>query len=343
MLDPASLLSCEAIIKYYSRVIVEVTWHDVEWLKIHLNHETSIEWRVKRVPETIHRLDAWTDLRITSLRLEVNDRSYSVWKEVLPRLHYLTTLQVKDVDGDMGDLYEIVTNSSQITEFKALEIGIYQLDKRDLVNLIAWFRRQPVRVFEAEVLNWGYLDNDLRQTLCEAMFNCPTLDSLRIIEDSYFEGIDFTKFTFLMQRLRLLSQMTSDTVRSFSYQLEHSNLNFLELADYDDENVEGAQLLLQVLPCTSIKHLNFIALQMTPENWCKLAPPFENCGLESLLLVTEGFSSDFIHALAAAMHKNHTISELYLSTHSIDLPTLDVFIQSFRNRADKCLQNERSN
>ncbi|KAH9168309.1 hypothetical protein AeNC1_017951 [Aphanomyces euteiches] len=252
-LDGASISSYEAIIKYYSSVIVEDDWHDVEWLKTHLNPEASIEWRVNRLSDKIDHLNAWTDLRITSLRLQINDYIDLGWKVVLPQLHQLTTLHVDATQGDLGDLYEIVAKSSQIIEFKAFTNGLYQVDEKDVHNSIKWFRRQPVRVFEAEVSEWGNLNVNLRQTMYEVMFNCPTLDRLRIVEDSSYDGIDFTKFTFPMQSSRLQSShLTSDIVRSFSCQLEKSRLNFLELIDYKDQNVDGAECLLRVLPLPQI-------------------------------------------------------------------------------------------
>ncbi|KAH9116092.1 hypothetical protein LEN26_012934 [Aphanomyces euteiches] len=294
-----------------------------EWPKTHLNSEAAIEWRVNRFSEKIDHLNAWTDLRLTSLRLQIFDYIDSGWKVVLPRFHQLTTLHAKDTQGDMGDLYEIVAKSPRITEFKVFTNGRYTVDEKDVVNLIKWFRRQPVRVFEAEVSEWGNLNVDLRQTMYE-------VDRLRIVEDSSYDGIDFTKFTFPMQSLRLQSShLTSEAVRSISYQLEYSRLNFLELIDYKDQNVDGAECLLRVLPRTRIKHLDFSALEMSPTNWCRLAPSFEVCGLESLLLGAEAFSSTFIESLATAIQKNHTISQLYLCTENIDPPTLEILIQSF--------------
>ncbi|KAH9116095.1 hypothetical protein LEN26_012937 [Aphanomyces euteiches] len=314
------------IAKFYANVLVDDTWHDVEWLKAYLSPVAKIEWCVNGFPTTIDRIDAWTDLPISSLKLTVSSDSPANWKDVLFRLHNLTCLHLDADCDDLGDIFDFVAKSERITEFKIYSYGAHHTTERDLENLIEWFRRQPVRVFDAELLAWGHHDLSLRQQFCEAMFNCSTLDSLRLLEHSNFEGINFSRLTFPMKTLRLHNEtVTADALRSLSGQLEGSKLTHLEVMDC----IEGAESLFRILPRTCIKSLNFHGFYIDDDGWCTLTPLFENCGLESLLLGTQHFSKNVIESLAAVMQRNTTISELFLVSETLDSSSFQVLIDSF--------------
>ncbi|CAK4339510.1 unnamed protein product, partial [Aphanomyces euteiches] len=100
MTDATSIASSEAIAKYYSHVIVDDSWNDVEWLKTNLAPEATIQWCVNRFPTTIDSMDSWTNLRITVLIPTLNSDTPAIWKYMLPRLHSLTCLHVEaDSEG----------------------------------------------------------------------------------------------------------------------------------------------------------------------------------------------------------------------------------------------------
>ncbi|KAG9397803.1 hypothetical protein AC1031_016597 [Aphanomyces cochlioides] len=59
--------SYEAIAKFYDKVIVDADWHDLHWLKLHLNPITKIEWKIKDFPCMTEISEDWFALQITQL------------------------------------------------------------------------------------------------------------------------------------------------------------------------------------------------------------------------------------------------------------------------------------
>ncbi|KAH9183563.1 hypothetical protein AeNC1_014461, partial [Aphanomyces euteiches] len=267
--DKLSLPHYESIAKYYSRVIVNDARFSVEWLRTHLNSMATIEWNAGEIPVTEENLDERQDLRITGLNVYIDEDTPRTWKNVLSRLHCLTSLRVYDYqglwgnDGDFEEVYAYAAYSNQLVELVVYANSGYTLQHSELVYLLEWFRRQPVQEFESDFTDWGYHDFDLRQALCEAMFNCPTMERLRLI-DCYLFDMVFPRFTFQMESLKLDEWcLDSDFLIDLAGQLEGSRLTRLELDDCThDGNIEGIECLLRVLPLTSIKSLSILGLQI---------------------------------------------------------------------------------
>ncbi|KAG9397847.1 hypothetical protein AC1031_016557 [Aphanomyces cochlioides] len=67
ILGSHNMISYETIVKYYANVIVEEIWDDVDWLKMHLNPRTKMEWSIHDSSVTGDTFKAFADLRITGL------------------------------------------------------------------------------------------------------------------------------------------------------------------------------------------------------------------------------------------------------------------------------------
>ncbi|KAH9141815.1 hypothetical protein AeRB84_014053 [Aphanomyces euteiches] len=327
LLDELSTSPCQAVVKYYPSVIVEDGWENIEWLKAHVNPMATVEWYVNGFPQTVKNVDDWAKLQITKASITIDsETTASTWKDVVPRLQHLTSLYVGDDFGQLDGIHALLPTSHQLTNF---EIFATKMENADLMYLNQWFRSHPVQVFESWFTEWRELDYNLRQALCEAMFNCPTLERLRLT-DCYLDDMDFTKFNFSMKSL-LLDELDSESnvLIALASRLEGSKLTHLEISDYvDDNNTKGMECLLRALPQSSIKSLTFSGLHIKGAAWCKVARLFKNCGLETLTLGSDEISSDFAQSLATAIQKNRTISGLHLSKCQIAISDLQRSIQS---------------
>ncbi|KAF0731358.1 hypothetical protein Ae201684P_006867 [Aphanomyces euteiches] len=243
MKDTLSIVLCESIAKLYSQVLINDSWFSVDWLKKHLNPIAAIEWGSDEFPSTIAKKDDWVDLRITRLYLFNKKDTPETWKMVVPRMHYLKSLSIEG-NGDLAEVYRFVVKSAPITELQINPID-FQVGNAELLHIIEWFRRQPVREFEECFTDWSDLDYDLRQELCEVMFNCPTMDRL-CLSSAYLNQMDFTKFCFPMSTLQLHScDIYRDGLKLLASRLMDSKLTNLELFDYlEDDDIDGMECLL---------------------------------------------------------------------------------------------------
>ncbi|KAG9413074.1 hypothetical protein AC1031_016092 [Aphanomyces cochlioides] len=344
MKDTLSNALCASIVKHYSHVCVDNSWYSVVWLKKHLNPMTSIEWNAKEFPVTIENVNNWADLRITRLYLLIKSDALQPWKHVLPRLHYLKSLRIGDLSGDLGDVYSIVDKSAQITELEIYPMD-FRLGNAELLHLIEWFRRQPVRVYADWLMNWGY---NLKQELCDVMFNCPTLDRLTLT-DCYLGDMDFSNFSFSMNTFELYEfSFWVDLMKLLASRLKESKLTNLVLVgnlvddsidgvvetDYirDVRYIDGIECLLNVLPLTSIKSLDISGFYVTVDAWCSLIPLIfpPNCRLEMLTtdFTFHAAHPSIVETHALSIQKNQTLSEFHLIDCKISIPDMRLLIQS---------------
>ncbi|KAH9098816.1 hypothetical protein LEN26_016613 [Aphanomyces euteiches] len=146
ILGSAEQSSYEAITKYYDKVVVEPYWNDVEWLKAHLIPKTKVAWEIKDFPFTIEISDGWFDLNITQLTVSSKLKTDLSCKDLLPRLHHLTSLTVSSDSNDLGDLFELVAKSKYIVDFKIVA-AYHRMTASGAFYLTKWFLEHPVRNF----------------------------------------------------------------------------------------------------------------------------------------------------------------------------------------------------
>ncbi|CAK5059490.1 unnamed protein product [Aphanomyces euteiches] len=320
--------SYEFIAKYYVKVLVGPGWNDVEWLKAHLNPMAKVAWHIKDLPSTTEIADDWFDLQIPELRLSSMPNALLRWKDLLPRLQYLSSLAIYTDSNNLEDLFELVAKSKHIIDFNIVA-PYHRMTASDVVYLTKWFQEQPVREFLWCLKDLGVMDSGVKQDFYEAMFNCPTLDRLEL---SGFEldDVNFTHLTFAMKSLCLQFCLeSSQVVKSMSNRLESSNIANLELTAYYDDDLDGIECLLNTLPCTSIKHLKLSLMPIdNSPTWCCLALLFEKCTLETLTLEIDNLCSAFFQSLTTAIQNNHTICELDLSWSAIAVEDLKLLIES---------------
>ncbi|KAG9397841.1 hypothetical protein AC1031_016551 [Aphanomyces cochlioides] len=304
--------------RHYGLVSVKDVWEDVEWLKTHLNLANQIEWNLRNIqlPEEI--ADAWSDLRITRLVMDIQDERALSWcVHVLPRLPHLVSLKLYFGKLDLADFFTYLTTFKQITDIEFASVGGWTpTDSQLLVLSSAKF-----------ALESGGLccDREMKQLFYEAMFNCPTLDTL-VLRGCFLIDFDFTGVIFSMKTLVLdRCRLTSFDMQILATRLQKSNLIHLEVNCMKCENTLGIESLLIVQPHTSIKHLAFNDLQMDRRSWLEWTPLLEKCTLEKLTLHTHEMPSMIVRILARTLQNNRTIFELILSDTRIayaDLRTL---------------------
>ncbi|CAK4068324.1 unnamed protein product [Aphanomyces euteiches] len=334
--------SYESIAKFYSTVAIS-NLNEMAWLKTHLHPKAKLAWFLDEFPATMDILDDYWAGRITQLSVCLRGDSISSTTKVLHRLHNLVSLEVYDSpninlhDDELrqyhaawDDIFELAAKSNHLVELK-ISPEFHSMLALNTEDLIDWFDRQPVRVFECTWGDWLAIDFDLKQELYQAMFNCPTMDTLRL-NCCRFRDVDFSQLTFSMRSMQF-KNCFSDTnfITQLATRLKGSSVVELEFSDYRDDSVDGLECLLQVLPQTSIIRLKMDGLPFQSLNLHALLPLLENCTLKSLSLLGENFSSAFANALAASLQNNKTICELNLYCRDIAIADMRLLIQSMRD------------
>ncbi|KAH9151565.1 hypothetical protein LEN26_003839 [Aphanomyces euteiches] len=319
------------IVKYYSNVTIEYGgWEIFRWMRKYLSPKAAIEWHIDTIPEKINNVDNWTSFRITDVSIAITKENASTWKNVLPRLDHLTSLRVASKYGNLKEIFAILSVTKTITAFEVVAENGYAVQRDERLHLSQWFHRQPVREFEAWFKDMNLLDIELRQSLCEAMFNCPSLERLKLAA-FYLDDMDFTKFSFSMKWL-MLDEQNSDVLNLLATRLTHSKLTDLVLRDcIDDGTFNGLKSILQALSSSPIKSLEVTDFHLNCSQWAKLTPLIQTCTLNSLCLDLEVITSTFAQKLAKAILNNRTISELEFLSSEISTPNMRILIQSICN------------
>ncbi|KAH9099209.1 hypothetical protein LEN26_016222 [Aphanomyces euteiches] len=320
--------SYEAIARHYGLVSVKDVWENVEWLKTHLNLANQIEWNLRNIqlPLTMEIADAWSDLRITRLVMDIQDERALSWcVHVLPRLPHLVSVKLYFGKLDVADFFTYLATFKKITDVEFASVEGWKPTESQLLVLSEWFCDGHLQKFSLEA---GSLccDREMKQLFYEAMFNCPTLDTL-VLHNCFlvdFTGVIFSMKTLVLDRCRL----TSFDMQILATRLEKSDLLHLEVNCMKCENTLGIESLLIVQPHTSIKHLGFSDLPMDRRSWLEWTPLLEKCTLEKLTLHTHEMPSMIVRILARTLHNNRTICELILSDTRIAYADLRTLTQS---------------
>ncbi|KAG9397838.1 hypothetical protein AC1031_016548 [Aphanomyces cochlioides] len=217
---------------------------------------------------------------------------------LLSKLPSLTSLELAIGATDLADFFAYLAASEQITDL-FLEFDQYQLTDFDLMHLTEWFRQQPVKSFECSSGDWIDADYNVKQAFYQAMFSCPTLETLEI-STCDLDDIDWTQLDFSMKTL-VLDQCGS-------------SITALVLSDYAFDDIYAMECLLQVQPHTRIKQLGLNGINMDGQRWSMMALLFE-----------------LSQILASAIQNNQTIEELELEYSDIALPDVEILIQSMTN------------
>ncbi|KAG9399792.1 hypothetical protein AC1031_011215 [Aphanomyces cochlioides] len=261
-------------VKYYSNVKLTNGWNAVEWLKTHLKPRTTIEWQISMFPETTETSNEWAEMQITQLSVYLNYNTPYSFSNKLPRLPHLTSLSVVEVDyGDLEVILEYLAKSEKITACEVFAESGDWVGEAEVNDLLEWFRRQPVRELDFNFEGWEDLSPELRQTLCEAMFNCTTMERLAL-RNCFLNDMDFSKFSFSMKTLEFDEvSFDDDCLIALAKQLEGSNVTRLEVKDFIvDGNMEGIACLLGVLPRTNIKTFGLSNFRLQSDSRDKLPP-----------------------------------------------------------------------
>ncbi|KAH9115223.1 hypothetical protein AeMF1_010740 [Aphanomyces euteiches] len=329
MLGSEYLSSYEAIAGYYGKVVLEDNWQDVTRLKMHLNPTAVIEWRSSNFSVPTWISDEWVVSRITGIEFSSETTRSSSWNDVLPRLPNLTYVLLEGgCDLALSSFTKfLATGNHKITVVYIFSIN-YELSTSEMAYLTKWFRHQPVQEFEffGDVDD---IDQDVQKAFYQAVFDCPTLEKLSL-HNFDIQAIDISPWTFKMRYLELDNCLKdSEDVETFASRLQESNLSFLKLRNYWDENVYGIECLLRVLPLTPIKQLVLTGIFIESSSWLQLVPLFETCTLKTLTLRADTIPTDFAQSFARAMQNNHTICQLNLGINEFAIDDLRFLVECF--------------
>ncbi|KAH9111879.1 hypothetical protein AeMF1_013693 [Aphanomyces euteiches] len=135
---------------------------------------------------------------------------------ILPQLHYLSHLTLASNEN----LALILAFAAQSTRLNELVINIFPWTAHELItaqmanDVIEWFHRQPVRVFQFS--NWNLVDLDatLKQLFYQVVFTCPTLEELSIY-NTKLDDVDFSGMALSMKSLTLSKCRLDPTFEEF--------------------------------------------------------------------------------------------------------------------------------
>ncbi|KAH9123205.1 hypothetical protein AeMF1_005757 [Aphanomyces euteiches] len=312
----------EPCMTYYSIIHIEQT-ENLEWLKKHLDSKTEVHWTLSdgwRTPR-------WIDLKlffVTRLCIEIDSRADEKrFLDVLPELFVhlkalVLRLDYMDYLIDLEKVLALVADSKQLIELDCWKVPCRGLNFyiRDAMahDILKWFNQQPVRVFRIKRWKFQVDEHGLRQKVFDTVFNCPTMDTFAC-SNCDLNGLVFTSCSFPMRSLKLSCCMDIRTFEAFVRQLAGSKLvHFKWASEYNT----GTQPLFQVLPHTSIKTLEISRTKLNFSEWKLLAQFLPSCRLESLTLRNCGLINQIVISIAKAIKKNHTISELDLSSNRFE-------------------------
>ncbi|CAK4068322.1 unnamed protein product [Aphanomyces euteiches] len=325
--------SCDEIAKYYSKVVIYAMYEtdEIDWLMHHLNANASIEWLVEKFPNATEVDPTYWNLPITHVNISLkyddfdfdDDKPHNTCTDLLPRLPRLTSISVWDADDNHSHsdergynalydhVFEFVANCDHLTE---IHVDGCELTGDNMTNLIPWFRGPNARVFHfaAGPNDWhgSDVDDDMKESFCQAMFNCQTLERLKITAWG-LQDVDFTDVVLSMRSLEL-DELDSDALIFLASRLEGSKVTHFEFSAFDCSGAHELTSLLQVLPRTSIKSLIVSGLQCCCFHQDAWASLFDKCTLDILALGTIDFTSVFAANLALGIQKNQTIRRLEL-------------------------------
>ncbi|KAH9180180.1 hypothetical protein AeNC1_017176 [Aphanomyces euteiches] len=300
----------EIIAKYYPKVILDDIL-DVQWVK-----KLDIQKIVLALYN--HVWISFFDFTKT-------------WARVLPQFNHLTTLKVSTRDGYVFN--EVCAFAAKSERLIHLEINYVfeRVTSLAAQSLIEWFHR-PVQFFSFAGPGWSAIDdNHLKQEFYRAMFNCPTLQTLKLhrcsLKDLNLSQLDFSMKSLLVERCHVNRLF----LKSLTERLEISKISYLGLQGYTlmDQQSGGLYHLLQHLPHLSMKHLFLSDDMIQSSELTQLVPLLEHCRLESLAFRAPSLSKAVVAKFAKAIQNNQTICELDLGTSKISMDELRLLMESF--------------
>ncbi|CAK5185309.1 unnamed protein product [Aphanomyces euteiches] len=120
----------------------------------------------------------------------------------LPQLQHLEHLELWARYDISEEFLAFPAKSSKLTELVLNLLGGVQVTDAMLRDFINWFRHYPVRVFSCWSWTWTEHDAALKQEFYEAMFNCPTLDTLTLT-GCILNDVDTTNLDMKMRVISL--------------------------------------------------------------------------------------------------------------------------------------------
>ncbi|RHY35659.1 hypothetical protein DYB37_013725 [Aphanomyces astaci] len=326
----------EAILKLYTRVTVDCSSFDLDWLERHLHPLAEMSWT--KFPHAIPGASSstvrewylqWACLRITSVtasfRYYQHDSHCDLPVEfvaVLSQLPHLTSLHVSSCSDDVAaGIFAFAGQCSSLTELTFDTTSDVVVTDAVCRDLLSWFSSTRVRHFQ--VSNWNTVADNVDPVLLDrvhsAMFKA--LDSLGF-RHSNLIAINPTAFTFPMQALTL-----SQCVLSPAF------VNTL-VARLPASNVESLTFHLRLLPDVKTlrtlelgggRHRNALTVQ---KEWTPLIPLLVPTRVKTLTLRDIGLSKICLRQVVHAVCDNVTIDEINVYDEKISFADVKLLMEN---------------
>ncbi|KAF0692058.1 Aste57867_16802 [Aphanomyces stellatus] len=306
----------DAFIQYYSHVIVDGEY-DLAWLRARLHPTTMTEWH--SLPDEgdsdtplADWYASWAELNVS--RIHVSEMNLDPLMPHLSKLHpRLTSLTVHCAYCTALDPLVAFVATSKLTELSMHHIvdvagGEMPMYTDAMVaHLVRWIQANPVRSVELGSCTWSV---DGGAALFAALFNCPTLDSLRLIEclSPSFSALSRP----LPMRVLTLEcfKYPSIDLAQLSSALEGSHVERLTLRHARaNRAMEGLERLIRVLPRTKITYLELSSSDLGNDALAVMAPLLPPTHLKSLVLDRNPISDIGATHLANAIQSNLSVVE----------------------------------
>ncbi|KAF0716827.1 Aste57867_2646 [Aphanomyces stellatus] len=325
-----SLVDSASIAKIYSHVAVHDVY-DVAWLRQVLRPDATISWYVTSHEVNTTSVDEWTTLRITHVHAFQTKIDHLI--PLLPKMRHLIGLDLGDIDRAtlepllafiaISNLTELgLSYNSRLQDHRGLRIVHVDILPWLVDHLSQWLRTQPVTTFRMGMGDF-LLPTEVALSFLETLFGNPSLRtlSLHALRVSCFPP----RFTHLQELEMIDASLSPAAVRGLQSALVNSNVERLNLSQSNSWCCGGlAQAILDVLPCTRVRHLDLSECALDDIYWSIPAMASPTC-LKSLNLRGNLFATGT--ALAQLLVTTASLQDVNLAENKIGYTGAKLLVQ----------------
>ncbi|CAK4939942.1 unnamed protein product [Aphanomyces euteiches] len=322
-LTPSARKALESYAMHYNLVQV----HDlscIQWLRLD-RFDPNAEWHLSWKDHIdVDTWNEWTKVQITKIDITMCQEDTYMFQEtfepMLSQLIYLKAIKACFSEPLMAEMIlSFAASSAELTHVELqLDHGSYLTITPTMArNVIQWFQRQSVQVLKFSAWSVQIEDAQLRDEFYNAIFSCPTLETLACTSSS-MNDIDFTTLSLPMHSLQIQHcHLQSYHIDALASQLVSSGIRHLALRDVFYQSNAGTVRLFQALSVSSVEVLDISENDFTDETWRTLAPLLRRSRIKTLLLSSVEMSSEGAMCIAKTIQENDSIQVLDVSHNEI--------------------------
>ncbi|KAH9101019.1 hypothetical protein Ae201684P_007208 [Aphanomyces euteiches] len=216
-------------------------------------------------------------------------------------------------------IFTLAGRSSTLRELK-IATNAFRIDDRATVtfsmgkHFVKWITSQPVRV--VELSGFSYIDNNVRNEIILALFQCATLESLCMLHMNLSSIPLNQPFPQRMRRLTLSRcDLLPNDFRSLAAGLQQSYIEELDLSENSRLDQNGLLSIFSALPNSKITRLRLIGCVQYGENisWELAGPCLLESRMKSLDLSRNNITNMDATFLAQGIRGHKTLESLDVS------------------------------